>query len=144
MEEVVILNSVQQAALNELKEKIVESRLKESDTSWIETEEELNRLKEAIIKELHIDEQNLYNGETRIKIQYYHTLTEYIIMEDGSINEYPIEIEKGLGGFRTFLLIMILVYFLAFIIAFKTFSAVAFLIIIVLGIINLVLFFNCE
>lgn len=139
------MNSAQQVALTELKERIVQSRLNESDTSWIETEEELNSQKAAIIRELHIEEQNLYNGETRIRIHYYYTMTMYIIMGDGKILEYPIKTEKGLGGFRLFLLIMIFVYFLVFFLNVTILgSGIAMLVIIVLGIVNVFLFFNWE
>ena len=88
----------QKKALIELEEKIINARLSNKDTSWIETDEELADLKNALINEMNIKEYEVM-GETRIDVYDYENEIRYIIMGDSVILEYPIQANsKSSGG----------------------------------------------
>ena len=91
------MTSEQQKALFDLEEKIIKKRLENSDTSWIETDEELSSLKRELIKEMNISEESVTSQGTRIYVYDYSNKKRYIIMENAEVLEYSIE-TKSTGG----------------------------------------------
>lgn len=80
------MTAEQSKALNELKERIIQNRLSKADTSWVETDEEMNNLKQAYIKELNISESANY-----VYVADYSNSKRYIIYDNGYIDETRIE-----------------------------------------------------
>jgi len=79
------MTTEQRKALTELKEKIIQNRLSQADTSWIENEEELNDLKQVYIEEMNIRESSDY-----VYVTDYSTSRRYIIYSNGFIDENSI------------------------------------------------------
>lgn len=80
------MTNEQRKALSELEERIIQNRLSKADTSWIETEEEMNDLKQAYIKEMNISENSNY-----VYVTDYNSGKRYIIFDNGYIDETRIE-----------------------------------------------------
>lgn len=73
------MTNEQNQVLIELEEKLVKERLSNKDISWVETEEEMNDLKSAIIKEFNIREDTVGS----IWVSDYQNKTDFIITKDG-------------------------------------------------------------
>lgn len=84
------MTTEQRKSLSELEERIIQNRLSKADTSWIETEEEMNDLKQAYIKEMNIRENSNY-----VYVTDYSAgkgcAKKYIIYSNGFIEETRIE-----------------------------------------------------
>ncbi|MBD5082958.1 MAG: hypothetical protein HDT34_02135 [Clostridiales bacterium] len=77
------MTNEQRKALTDLQEKIIQNRLSKSDTSWVETEEEMNDLKQAIIKE----SMSIRENNDIIYITDYINEKDIMIFDDGFISE---------------------------------------------------------
>lgn len=81
------MTNEQRRALTELQEKIINQQLANSDISWVETEEEMHDLKQAIIKEgLRISESN-----NIVFVSDYFNHCEYMIFDDGFMTEKKVD-----------------------------------------------------
>lgn len=77
------MTNEQKKALTALQEKIIQNKLSKSDISWIETEEEMNNLKQAIIKE----SMSIRESNEIIHVTDYINKKDIMIFDDGFISE---------------------------------------------------------
>lgn len=77
------MTNEQRKALTDLQEKIIQNRLSKSDTSWVETEEEMNDLKQAIIKE----SMSIRENNDIVYVTDYINKKDIMIFDDGFISE---------------------------------------------------------
>ncbi|HIZ11194.1 MAG TPA: hypothetical protein IAA41_03760 [Candidatus Eubacterium faecavium] len=138
------MTNEQRRALTELQEKIINQKLSNSDISWVETEEEMHDLKQAIIKEgLRISESN-----NIVFVSDYFNHCKYMIFDDGFMTEKKVDYSSSdktdkihkISGIMI-LGWLVLMFILMGILTLMDFNAsYAVYVCIVLGIINLIVF----
>lgn len=81
------MTNEQQRALINLQEKIIQNKLSKADISWVETDEEMNDLKQAIIRE----SMNISENNNIVYVTDYSNKKQYMIFNDGFISEEKID-----------------------------------------------------
>lgn len=81
------MTNEQQRALINLQEKIIQNKLSKADISWVETDEEMNDLKQAIIRE----SMNISENNNIVHVTDYSNKKQYMIFNDGFISEEKID-----------------------------------------------------
>lgn len=81
------MTNEQRRALINLQEKIIHNELSKADISWVETDEEMNDLKQAIIRE----SMNISENNNIVYVTDYSNKKQYMIFNDGFISEEKID-----------------------------------------------------
>lgn len=81
------MTNEQRRALTDLQEKIIQNKLQNADTSWVETDEEMNDLKQALIRE----SMNISENNNIVHITDYSNQKHYMIFNDGFVSENKID-----------------------------------------------------
>lgn len=81
------MTNEQQRALINLQEKIIQNKLSKVDISWVETDEEMNDLKQAIIRE----SMNISENNNIVHVTDYSNKKQYMIFNDGFISEKKLD-----------------------------------------------------
>lgn len=81
------MTNEQRTALTDLQEKIIQNKLQNADTSWVETDEEMNDLKQAIIRE----SMNISENNNIVHITDYSNKKHFMIFNDGFVSEKKID-----------------------------------------------------
>lgn len=81
------MTNEQRRALINLQEKIIQNKLSKADISWVETDEEMNDLKQAIIRE----SMNISENNNIVYVTDYSNKKQYMIFNDGFISEEKID-----------------------------------------------------
>lgn len=77
------MTSAQRKSLTNLQERIIQNRLSKTDTSWVETEQEMTDLKQAIIRE----SMNIRESNNIVYVSDYSNEMNYMIFVDGFVSE---------------------------------------------------------
>lgn len=77
------MTNEQRRALINLQEKIIQNKLSKADISWVETDEEMNDLKQAIIRE----SMNISENNNIVYVTDYSNKKQYMIFNDGFTSE---------------------------------------------------------
>lgn len=81
------MTNEQRRALINLQEKIIQNKLSKADISWVETDEEMNDLKQAIIRE----SMNISENNNIVYVTDYSNKKQYMIFNDGFTSEEKID-----------------------------------------------------
>ena len=81
------MTNEQRIALTDLQEKIIQNKLQNVDTSWVENNEEMNDLKQAIIRE----SMNISENNNIVHITDYSNKKHFMIFNDGFVSENKID-----------------------------------------------------
>lgn len=81
------MTNEQRRALINLQEKLIQNELSKADISWVETDEEMNDLKQAIIRE----SMNINENNNIVHVTDYSNKKQYMIFNDGFISEEKID-----------------------------------------------------
>lgn len=81
------MTNEQRRALINSQEKIIHNELSKADISWVETDEEMNDLKQAIIRE----SMNISENNNIVYVTDYSNKKQYMIFNDGFISEEKID-----------------------------------------------------
>jgi len=81
------MTNEQRRALINLQEKLIQNKLSKADISWVESDEEMNDLKQAIIRE----SMNISENNNIVHVTDYSNKKQYMIFNDGFISEEKID-----------------------------------------------------
>lgn len=81
------MTNEQRRALINSQEKIIHNELSKADISWVETDEEMNDLKQAIIRE----SMNISENNNIVYVTDYSNKKQYMIFNDGFTSEEKID-----------------------------------------------------
>lgn len=81
------MTNEQRRALINLQEKLIQNKLSKADISWVESDEEMNDLKQAIIRE----SMNISENNNIVYVTDYSNKKQYMIFNDGFISEEKID-----------------------------------------------------